>query len=157
MVGRIVDCTGGAGVQAAPSSTQGLNIMTKKTKTYPVAVGGLLLAVALSGCAGLSKVSEQGSTDNPVWPAAKDVTFGTGSYPNVQNLRQVAPGMTKDQLYDLLGRPHFNEGLVGVREWDYLFHFRTPSGDRTCQYKILFDKDKLARSFYWSPASCAGF
>lgn len=27
---------------------------------------------------------------------------------------------------------------------------------RVCQYKVLFDTDDLARSFYWKPASCAG-
>src|SRR5690606_5044560 len=45
----------------------------------------------------------------------------TGSYPNIDNLRQVGDGITRDQLYDLLGRPHFAEGFR-VREWDYLFH-----------------------------------
>lgn len=58
--------------------------------------------------------------------------------------------------------------MYGVREWDYLFHFHTPGvgidpentsgveGVTTCQYKVIFDKDKFARSFYWSrlPERC---
>lgn len=32
----------------------------------------------------------------------------------------VERGMNKDQLYNLLGRPHFSEGLYGVREWTML-------------------------------------
>src|SRR5690606_35598367 len=42
-----------------------------------------------------------------------------------------------------------------VREWDYLFHFNTPDGRKTCQFKVLFDNDKIGRSFYWAPAECA--
>jgi OOP family OmpA-OmpF porin len=112
-------------------------------------------AVLLAGCGSLSKVSSEGTTEEPVFPKADSTSFSTGSYPNLDNLRQVAPGATKDQLYDLLGRPHFAEGLVGVREWDYLFHFRTAQGVQTCQFKILFDKDKVAQSFYWQPQECA--
>src|SRR5690606_23501992 len=37
---------------------------------------------------------------------------------------------------------------------DYLFHFHTPQGVRTCQFKVLFDQDKIARSFYWAPEDC---
>jgi outer membrane protein assembly factor BamE (lipoprotein component of BamABCDE complex) len=129
--------------------------MLKKIKTYSSGAGSLMLVLALSACGSISQVNDQGATDHPVWPNPKDVTFNTGSYPNVQNLREIIPGMTKDQLYNLLGQPHFNEGLVGVREWDYLFHFRTASGERTCQYKVLFDANKLARNFYWNPESCA--
>jgi len=130
-------------------------MMLEAIKNGSFIAGGLLLALALAGCGNLSKVSDKGTTDEPVWPKAQDVTFATGSYPDLDDLRLVRPGMTKDQLYNLLGRPHFAEGLAGVREWDYLFHFRTPQGDMTCQYKVLFDKDKLAQSFFWKPEPCA--
>lgn len=129
--------------------------MLKKIKTYSVPISSLLLVLTLSACGSVSRINDQGATAQPVWPDAKDVTFNTGSYPKVQDLRAVAPGMAKDQLYNLLGRPHFNEGLFGVREWDYLFHFRTASTDLTCQYKVIFDKNKIARNFYWQPESCA--
>ncbi|NYT75408.1 OmpA family protein [Alcaligenaceae bacterium] len=129
--------------------------MFKSLKTFTRRTSGVLLVLTLAACGSLSKVSEHGTTDNPVWPDAGKATFDVGAYPTLHNLRLVAPGMTKDQLYNLLGRPHFAEGLVGVREWDYLFHFRTPQGDVTCQYKILFDNDKRAQSFFWQPESCA--
>ena len=63
-------------------------------------------------------------------------------------------GMNKDQIYELIGRPHFQEGLYGVREWDYLFNYRENGEHKTCQYKILFDKDKNAQSFFWLPEGC---
>jgi outer membrane protein OmpA-like peptidoglycan-associated protein len=129
--------------------------MLKTLKTYTVRASGIMAVLALAACGNLSQVSDKGTTDEPVWPDPADTSFDTGSYPAVENLRLVGPGMSKDQLYNLLGRPHFAEGLAGVREWDYLFHFRTANGDLTCQYKVLFDKDKLARSFLWKPEACA--
>lgn len=114
----------------------------------------IALSLALAGCGTLSHVDRDGQTDKPVFPEVDDVNFNTGSYPNIDNLRQVREGATRDQLYDLLGRPHFAEGFK-VREWDYLFHFNTAEGLRTCQFKVLFDKDKIARSFHWAPEACA--
>lgn len=110
------------------------------------------LAVLLVGCSNLSKVDEQGHTDNPVWPEVKDVTFnhdGTqkGSHVAKESLELVQVGMNKDQIYNLLGRPHFKEGLYGVREWDYLFNFK----DTQCQFKILFDKNMNVGSTLWKP------
>lgn len=114
----------------------------------------IVASLALAGCGTLSQVNEQGQTDNPVFPEIDDATFNTGSYPNLDNLRQVRDGVTRDQLYDLLGRPHFSEGFK-VREWDYLFHFNTAEGRKTCQFKVLFDQDKIARNFHWAPEACA--
>ena len=118
----------------------------------------LLTSLSLAGCGTLSQVDDQGKTNEPVFPQLdKDKPeFKTGSYPNMENLRQVHAGVTRDQLYDLLGRPHFAEGFR-VREWDYLFHFNTPEGVKSCQYKVLFDKDMKGQSFYWKPAECEQF
>ena len=111
--------------------------------------------VALTGCAGTA-VTEKGTTEQPVWPKWDSVTFNNtkGTFPDLQSLSQVRTGMTKDQLYYLLGRPQYNDGWRPV-EWNYLFHFHTPGQGTddvtTCQYKVLFDKDTYARSFYWNP------
>ena len=120
-------------------------------------IGAAILAsLALAGCGTYSQVDDEGHTDQVVFPdLEKDKPyFKTGSYPNLDNLRQVHAGVTRDQLYDLLGSPHFAEGFR-VREWDYLFNFNTPEGVKTCQYKVLFDKDMTGQSFYWKPAECA--
>ncbi|MBV6307312.1 OmpA family protein [Candidimonas humi] len=129
--------------------------MLHTLKDFSLRAGSLLAILALSACGNLSQVTGQGTTDKPVWPDPAHASFTNGSYPNLDSLRLVGNGMTKDQIYSLLGRPHFSEGFAGVREWDYLFHFRTSNGDETCQYKILYDKDMLARSFLWKPAACA--
>ncbi|WP_376914722.1 outer membrane protein assembly factor BamE [Paraburkholderia sp. OAS925] len=31
--------------------------------------------------------------------------------------------MTKNQLYALIGPPHFHESVFHVRVWNYAFHF----------------------------------
>lgn len=118
---------------------------------------GLILAALLSACATKSDVKSDGTTDNPVFPEVKHVSpsfaHNRGTFPTADELAQIKAGMTKDQFYKLLGRPHFNEGMFQVREWDYVFHFHTPGQGTdnvtTCQFKIVYDRDKFARSFYW--------
>ena len=111
----------------------------------------------LVACSSATKVSADGATDDPRWPKPEASTFNKhkGIFPDPSSLAQVKAGVTKDQLYYLLGRPHYNEGFFGVREWNYLFHFHTPgqgtNGVTTCQFKVLFDKDKIAQNFYWNP------
>ena len=114
----------------------------------------LLASLTLAGCSTMSEVDESGHTNEPVFPELDSLEFKAGSYPNLDNLRQIQAGVTRDQLYELIGRPHFTEGFR-VREWDYLFNFNTPEGVKQCQYKVLFDKDMTGQSFYWKPAECA--
>lgn len=120
-------------------------------------------SVLLAACGNLSNVSPEGTAelDDLKWPKIEKAGFnhsGTqeGSWPNWDNVRLIERGMNKDQLYNLIGRPHFAEGLYGVREWDYVFHYREDGEHKVCQYKILFDKDYNAQSFFWYPNGCNG-
>lgn len=134
--------------------------MKNKLHRFSFIALGMAALLALPAC-GTSSVSrgitDSGTAAEVVFPnAEKDAWLKEGTFPNLDNLRAAGPGATKDQLYDLLGRPHFREGLAGPREWDYIFHFRRPDGSvATCQYKVIFDKNVEARSFHWSPAGCA--
>lgn len=123
------------------------------------ALAGITATLLLSAC-GTRHVSRgidaQGQAAEVVFPEASRIVLKEGTFPNIESLRAVGAGVTKDQLYHLLGRPHFREGLVGVREWDYLFHFRTAGGIVSCQYKVIFDHEYRGQSFHWSPAECAG-
>jgi OmpA-OmpF porin, OOP family len=115
-------------------------------------------ALLLSACGTrhLSRdISPQGVAGEVIFPDPAHIVMKGGTFPNLGDLRLVGPGMTKDQLYQLLGRPHFHEGYAGVREWDYLFHFRKDGKIITCQYKVVYDEDYLAQTFHWAPASCA--
>ena len=124
-------------------------------KTIMKAGWVLLAAAMLSACATKSDVRKDGTTETPVFPDPQSVTFNhdRGTFPTAHELENVKAGMTKDQLYKLLGRPHFSEGMFAVREWDYLFHFHTPGQGTdnvtTCQFKVIYDIKKYARSFHW--------
>lgn len=121
------------------------------------ATAGAALALAAGCTSYVSRgIGDDGRAAEVVFPdIERDATQPEGTFPNVDNLRAVGAGLTKDQLYDLLGRPHFREGLFAVREWDYVFNFRSGGGVTTCQYKVIFDRDYRARSFHWKPAACA--
>lgn len=121
-----------------------------------------MAAAILAGCSTTSShPTDQGTSSQVVFPDKASAWPAQGTFANLDNLRQLRPGMTKDQHYALIGRPHFNEGMLDVREWDYLFNFRTgkpaPDDVAQCQMKVLFDKDMLSRSYYWAPESCAAF
>jgi outer membrane protein OmpA-like peptidoglycan-associated protein len=65
--------------------------------------------------------------------------------------------MNKTNIYALLGRPHFNEGMWSVREWDYIFNFHKANDTavEVCQYKVIYTANLLLQSTYWMPESCA--
>lgn len=116
-------------------------------------VGGVVL---LSACTrSISDVDSQGKTDHPVFPEASHAVRSEGSFVNLDNLKQMRSGLTKAEVYELIGTPHFNEGVLRVKEWDYIFHFTLNDNSvLTCQYKVLFDKDMKAQSFFYKPEGC---
>lgn len=118
-----------------------------------------VMMATLAACGSLSNPTPEGTSDNLVWPKIEEAKFnhdGTqlGSWPNWDNVRMIESGMNKDQVYNLIGLPHFTEGLYGVREWDYVFNYRENGEHKVCQYKVLFDKDMNAQSFHFNPAGC---
>lgn len=118
-------------------------------------------AVCLAACGNLSHdVAKNGSgAGQLVWPSPESATpmHKGGTFPAPAQLQSLRYGMNKQQIAALIGYPHFNEGIWEVREWNYLFDFREDSSDRVevCQFKVLFDQHKIARSFYWLPESCS--
>jgi len=112
--------------------------------------------LALSACTrSVSHVDSEGKTTDPVFPQQSHAVRTEGSFVNVDNLKQMRPGLTKAQVYELLGTPHFNEGVFRVKEWDYIFHFtKSDRSILTCQYKVLFDSHMTAQSFYFQPQDC---
>lgn len=133
--------------------------MIHSFKHHAALAVSLLAAGVLAGCGSLSRgIAKDGAgAQQLVWPQASDATplHRGGTFPNLNNLRDVQAGLTKNQVIDLIGPPHFSEGFVGVHEWNYLFNFRKDGQVTQCEYKILFDDAMLARSFYWNPEACA--
>lgn len=130
------------------------------------------VAVAtVAACGNLSKVTAQGTPEYKdvdgvqvpqlVWPHIDRSGFNHdgsqfGTWPNWDNVRMIERGMNKDQIRQLVGDPHFSEGLYGVEEWDYAFNYRENGVHKICQYKVLFDNKHNAQSFFWYPNGCNG-
>lgn len=136
-------------------------------KKINVLLGALVASVGLlQGCSsyvswGLSDDGTQ--AEQVIFPELKDAWRNDGgpqgTFPDLADLRKVAPGVTKEQLYQMFGAPQFAEGMWGVREWDYIFQLQGPKDTKPtlCQYKVIFDKQYKGQSFYWKPESCAAW
>ncbi len=119
-----------------------------------------LAVIAMTGCMGTknlsSDISDNGRVNmqNIVFPNIDSAWQDNGQFPNRENLSKMRPGVDKDDIYQLLGRPHFSEGQF-AREWDYIMKFYMPDNSiKICQYKIIFDDNYKGQEFYWTPANC---
>lgn len=115
-------------------------------------------AAMLTGCGTLyvsEGITDEGQVDNIIFPQREDAWLQEGVFVNKDNLRSIKAGISKDDLYYLIGRPHFNEAQY-AREWDYIFNFRQADDTvNVCQYKVIFDKAFKGQAFYWLPQDCA--
>lgn len=91
------------------------------------------------------------------FPERASAMLKEGTFVSIENLRNVGPGLTKNQMYDLLGPPHFHEGVFGVKVWNYIFNFRQNGDVVSCQYQVQYDQNKLVRETYWKDPACADF
>lgn len=130
----------------------------KKAKILCLSV---VASIVLSACGSMNSIDAQGGIKNQEvkWGNIEKTTFKTngdqpGMWKSKADLALLQPGMNKSQLYELMGRPHYNEGLFGVHEWNYVVNKNTPQGVQHCQLKVTFDKKMNAQQFLWKPAGC---
>lgn len=122
-------------------------------------ISAIATALTLTACTstvGNNTINEEGKlvSDQLDWPTMEDATQRDGIFPSQDELNRLVAGVTKKQLYRTIGRPHFQE-IRGAKEWNYIFKFRKEDQTvKTCLFKVLFDKDKVAQNFYWSPNDC---
>lgn len=133
--------------------------MKKTRQTLKLLAAVAAVAALTAGCTTVSNgVADNGESAQELrWPEmnSTNAVHTGGIFPNIQSLQLVQAGMNKQQIADLIGAPQYGE-FMGTREWNYLLNFRSANGQVTqCQYKVLFDTKKLARSFYWNPEGCA--
>ena len=127
----------------------------RKTNYTARLLSALVAASVAMATGGIAASHAQTADAAPSFPDPARATMPEGAFVNVENLRKLAPGMTKHQLYELLGTPHFSEGVFGVHRWNYIFAFReTDGGVIKCQFQVQFDKNHLAQAYYWKPESC---
>ena len=141
--------------------------MKQMNRTLSAVALAALLA-ALQGCASpgaaidkdaqARAAAEKPAAPRPEeFPALDSAKWKQGAFPGTEKFQRVRPGMGKDQLRELLGWPHFSEGLWGVREWNYIFHFYTGKGSEhvTCQYMVRFNGIELMTGGWWKNPDCA--
>ena len=133
--------------------------MNRLTQLSSLGTIGLAM-LSLTGCIGTKYLSEgltnEGHVEqeNITFPELDQAWQKEGQFLNRENLEKVKPGIEKDELYQLIGRPHFSEAQH-AREWDYIMKFYMPNDSiKICQYKVIFDTDYRGQEFYWKPADC---
>ncbi|WP_218884132.1 OmpA family protein [Burkholderia guangdongensis] len=118
--------------------------------------GAMCCAVALAGCGMAPTTAPDGSVG---FPNRDSASMKDGTFVDVDNVRLVEPGLTKNQVYALLQAPHFNEGVFGVHVWNYILNFRTqPDGKvLSCQYQVQYDDGGKVKATYWKEPDCASY
>lgn len=119
----------------------------------------LALVAASAASADTVATAVRGTVGDVPFPDRERSYLSKGDFVDLENLRQVRPGLSKDQVRRLLGNPHFKEGLFGVNRWDYIFNFHTGNGDDyiTCQYQVRYDRQDVgyrAESLHWDGPAC---
>lgn len=133
----------------------------KKFSLIALAVCGVLF---FQGCSmkTSTEVPSDGimNKDEVTFADPKDSIYDKPLDVNLENIRKIEKGMSKDEIRKLIGEPHFAAGLAYVVEWDYLFNLKEKAGDKDliCQYKVVFDSDNYrAASLFWKDKVCEDF
>ncbi|WP_208457709.1 outer membrane protein assembly factor BamE domain-containing protein [Burkholderia pyrrocinia] len=94
--------------------------------------------------------------DGVVFPPRTAAWLKEGTPAKVESVQQVAPGVSREAVYALLGKPHFSRAYCHAREWDYLLDLPNGSGHPTlsCQYKVRFDGHDKVRDKHWQDPAC---
>lgn len=144
----------------------------KKSSVKTSIVGyGLLTTALLFGMAGCTShvspgaLTASATADNLVYPEQDTAWQKSGFIADQNDVAKIKVGTTKEEIYQLIGTPHFSEGF-NAREWDYMLKFYDSNHNvETCRYKILFDNysgrllgDKMqVKETHWQPESCATY
>ncbi|CAH2799782.1 MAG: hypothetical protein CBARDMAM_4080 [uncultured Caballeronia sp.] len=131
-------------------SDQEMNFTLRKPSRALPFAATFVVALLLSACGTGTRLASNGGQDQLVFSAPESASNIGGSYPLTEALRKLKLGMTKNQVASLLGRPQFQEGFFGVREWDYVLNVTNDAGtpQMVCQLKAVFTSHDAARNFY---------
>lgn len=132
----------------------------KSHAVLKAALGAASIAgvIMLTGCAGSLNSDRIGNHgEKRDFPDVSDSWYDDGRFVDPDSIQRIRKGQTKEQVRQLIGNPHFSEGLFGVREWNYVFNLYTgeSGGDYiTCQYQVEFDDDMALENTRWRDAQC---
>ncbi|MDM4772155.1 outer membrane protein assembly factor BamE [Solimonas sp. SE-A11] len=116
-------------------------------------LAALVTAMALAGCSTPRLAPDAHGVSFP----PREASYRSdGIVVAADTVRLLQPGVSKDQVRQLVGNPHFSEGLFEVREWNYIL--KLPSGEGAlleCQLQLRFDERSHLRSRHWQTEACS--
>jgi len=103
---------------------------------FPLGAAALLALLLAGGCSYVPRIPG-------VTPYKIDIQ--QGNYISQDMVSQLKPGMSKDQVRNVLGTPLLND-IFHAERWDYLYWHQAPSGKRESRRLVVFfDDNRLAR------------
>ncbi len=107
------------------------------------------LAMLLCGAGACALAADE------LFPAPDQAWIREGSFAAPEAVRSLMPGMTREQVYSLIGAPHFAEGGLYMREWNYLLNQQIDGRVVACQLLLRWDWDRRVESLHWKEPDCA--
>lgn len=118
-----------------------------------------LLAIPLLGCVPAMATEPKFLPDiapSSAFPDPRHAIRKDGIFVAPAQLRLITPGMSKRQLYPILGAPHFHEGFFGERRWDYIVNLYTGDGAsyRICRLQLRWGQRMRLDGISWDAEAC---
>ncbi len=126
-----------------------------KSNLRSLLVKTVIVFMAASVTACVTGHSQSASTKPVVFPMPKHSWIPEGAFVNMENLRKVNLGLGKQQVYALIGKPHFEEGFFNVTEWNYIFKLEKSKNNwLTCQFQLRFNDEMHVSQLSWKREDC---
>ena len=105
---------------------------------------------------GLTHASQEDKAGHIVFPDQKRSYVKQVHRFEQNQVQRLSKHLDKDQIRQILGVPHFSEGLFNVKQWNYVMDVRQPLDNRyiRCQLRIDFDSSNQAIAYFWKGNDC---
>jgi len=119
----------------------------------------ILLAILLVGVISTHPViaaTETELSNDVVFPELNKSYLKLVKRYEYNHISRLDTGLNKDQIRHILGNPHFNEGIIDVKTWNYVMDVRVPNTQdyKRCQLRIDFNEKYVVERLAWKGEAC---